>query len=213
MIAKNIRIAIVDDHALFKAGLVSLLSHMPGITVVGEGSDGQEAIEIANHLQPDVLLLDITMPVMNGIDTVKAIKTQSNIRILMLTISREQDDLFGAIQAGADGYILKNAEQEELYKAIVHIHEGRSVLSPEVTAEAIRVVRQGSSTVRNRLRISDIEMDVLKLLSRGRTNHQIAAMLNISKNTTKTHIRNLLEKLAVSNRVEAVSKAIRLGII
>lgn len=210
---EKIRIAVVDDHALFRAGLISLLSQMPEIQVVGEGVNGKDAIDIVKKTLLDLLLLDITMPVMNGIATVKQIKKISAVRILMLTISKQQEDLFGAIQAGADGYLLKNAEPEELYKAILHVFEGGSILSPEVTSHVLKVVRQGSNSPYDLYNISTREREVLVLLSQGKTNPQIANDLHISENTVKTHVRNLIEKLNASNRAEAVRNAIQWGIL
>lgn len=210
---ENIRIAVVDDHALFRAGLISLLSQMPEIQVVGEGVNGKDAIDIVKETPLDLLLLDITMPVMNGIATVKQLKKISDVRILMLTISKQQEDLFGAIQAGADGYLLKNAEPEELHKAILHVFDGGSILSAEVTSQVLKAVRQGSTSPQDLHNISTREREVLVLLSQGKTNPQIANDLHISENTVKTHVRNLMEKLNASNRAEAVRNAIQWGIL
>jgi DNA-binding NarL/FixJ family response regulator len=210
---QKIRIAVVDDHALFRAGLISLLSSMSDFQVVGEGGNGLEALDIINETNADVLLLDVTMPVMDGVTTVRKLKQISNVRIIMLTISRRQEDLIGAIQAGADGYLLKNSEPEELQKAIRLTFEGKSILSPDVTSQVMQTVRLGPQESPDRFMITKREMDVLKLLSQGMTNPQISKNLHISENTVKTHVRNLMEKLEAANRVEAVSIAIKNGVI
>ncbi|MEJ2303012.1 MAG: response regulator transcription factor [Anaerolineales bacterium] len=137
---KHVRLVVVDDHALFRAGLVNLLDQMPELEVVGEAGDGREALEEVQRKRPDVVLLDVNMPVMGGVETVEALKAIDGIRILMLTISKHDEDLFGAIAAGADGYMLKSAEPEELRRAILLVSEGKSVLSPEVTRRVLQMV-------------------------------------------------------------------------
>lgn len=208
----GIRIVVVDDHALFRAGLIGLLEDMPEFRVVGEASNGEEAIPIIRDLKPDVVLLDVNMPVMNGVDAVEAIKKQVKTHIIMLTISRQEDDLFAAIAAGADGYILKNAEPEDLRKAILNVVEGKSVLSPEVTRPVLKALANASLPVNDRL-VSRREIEVLECLSQGLTTHQIAERLFVSENTVKTHIRHILEKLGAANRAEAVSKASQMGLL
>ena len=207
-----IRIVVVDDHGLFRAGLVSLLISIPEFDIVGEAGDGREALTVIDELKPDVVLLDVNMPVMGGVEMVEAIQADDAPRILMLTISKHDEDLFGAIAAGADGYLLKDAEPDELRRAINLVAEGNSVLSPEVTSRVLKAV--GSSHgIPADIALSKREMDVLKCLARGMTSSQIATELFISENTVKTHVRHILEKLEASNRAEAVSKAIQLGII
>jgi DNA-binding NarL/FixJ family response regulator len=209
---KKIRVLVVDDHALFRAGLTSLLSQMPEFEVVGEAGDGQQALEVVFRAKPDVILLDVNMPRMNGVETVRALRDYPEIHIIMLTISKHDEDLFGAIEAGADGYLLKNAEPGELQRAIHLIAEGKSVLSPEVTGRVMRAVG-GLRGILPEINLSRREMEVLDCLARGMTSAQIADGLFISENTVKTHVRHILEKLEAANRAEAVSKAIQLGII
>lgn len=208
-----IRLVVADDHALFRAGLVSLLNEMPEFQVTGEAGNGKDAITVVEECQPDVLLLDVNMPVMDGLDTVSALRQKEmNCRIIMLTISRRDDDLFGAIQAGADGYLLKNAEPEELRSAILSVYQGKSVLSPEVT----RQVMQAVSSMQGHLPdagLSRREMEVLGCLAQGKTTMQIASDLYVSENTVKTHVRHILNKLEAANRAEAVSKASQMGLI
>jgi DNA-binding NarL/FixJ family response regulator len=204
-----IRIVVVDDHALFRAGLISLLSQMPDIEVVGEGGNGKEAIEIVMRTQMDIILLDVNMPIMNGVEAVKALRKITDCPILMLTISKQQEDLIGSIKAGANGYLLKNAEPEELRKAILIAKGGKSILSPEVTSQVMGMIREHQ--IGND--VTDREIEVLRLLAQGKTNAQIAADLVISQNTVKTHIKNTMKKLGASNRAEAVNIAIQKGIL
>jgi DNA-binding NarL/FixJ family response regulator len=209
---KKISIVVVDDHALFRAGLVSLLKTIPEFNIVGEAGDGREALSVVEMTNPDVVLLDVNMPVMGGVEMVEVLHKKQQPRILMLTISKHDEDLFGAIAAGADGYLLKDAEPDELRRAINHVAEGRSVLSPEVTSRVLKAV-SSSQGIPPEVALSKREMDVLRCLAKGMTSAQIASDLFISENTVKTHVRHILEKLEASNRAEAVSRAIQLGII
>jgi DNA-binding NarL/FixJ family response regulator len=209
----SIRLVVVDDHALFRAGLVSLLSGMQDFQVIGEAGNGQEALELIERKLPDIVLLDVNMPVMNGVETVTALRHEGKkCRILMLTISKHDDDLFGAIHAGADGYLLKNAEPDELRKAILQVYEGKSVLSPEVTRAVMKAVAVGQGVTLDG-GLSKRELEVLECLAQGKTTLQIAAELFVSENTVKTHVRHILGKLEASNRAEAVSKAAQMGLI
>jgi len=209
---KPITLVVVDDHALFRSGLISLLSSMPEFEVVGEAANGREALQVVNEVQPDVILLDVNMPIMGGVDTVKALKEDETSRIIMLTISKNDEDLFGAITAGADGYLLKNADPDELCKAILRVYDGMSVLAPDVTKRVLKAVSMDPSHLVDH-GLSSREMDVLECLARGMTTAQISTELFITDNTVKTHVRHILEKLEASNRAEAVSKAIQLGLI
>ncbi len=208
----QIRLVIVDDHALFRAGLIGLLEDMPEFEIVGEAANGQEAVDVVCAKQPDVVLMDVNMPVMNGVAAVETLVKKVKSRFLMLTISRQEEDLFGAIAAGADGYLLKNAEPEELRRAIQTIAEGKSILSPEVTQPVLKAL---ASTTNNSAEkgISKREIEVLECLAKGLTTTQIAGRLFVSENTVKTHIRHILDKLDAANRAEAVSKASQMGLI
>ena len=210
---KRIRLVIVDDHALFRAGLVSLLEEMPEFDIAGEAGNGKDALEVISKANPDLVLLDVNMPIMNGVETVAALRElPASPRVLMLTISKHDEDLFGAINAGADGYLLKNAEPEELRKAILQVAEGKSVISPEVTRPLLKAIA-GNQGVLLDGGLSKRELEVLELLAQGRTTTQIAGDLFVSENTVKTHVRHILEKMEASNRAEAVSKAIQMGLI
>jgi DNA-binding NarL/FixJ family response regulator len=210
----RVRLVVVDDHALFRAGLISLLRGMPEFEVVGEASDGKDLIELARRTRPDVILLDINMPGVSGVEAVRALREARDLacHIIMLTISKNHDDLFGAISAGADGYLLKSAEPEELRKAIQQVSRGLSVLSPQVTRQVLDAFSAGPSLL-PREELSSRELDVLQCLAQGMTTSQIADSLVISENTVKTHVRHILEKLEASNRLEAVSKATQSGLI
>ena len=208
----RIRLVVVDDHALFRAGLISLLSQMPEFEIVGEAGNGREALVVIEETCPDIVLVDVNMPVMGGIETVEALKPLNRTKILMLTISKHDEDLFGAITSGADGYLLKNAEPDELRRAINLVYEGKSVLSPEVTARVLKAVSNAQG-LPPAVGLSRREMEVLSCLSQGMTSAQIASDLFITENTVKTHVRHILEKLEASNRAEAVSRAIQLGLI
>ena len=211
----RLRLVVVDDHSLFRAGLINLLEEMQDFVIVGEAGDGNEALKIIAEQLPDVVLLDVNMPGMGGVETVNALRknpSTRSIHILMLTISKSEQDLFGAIDAGADGYLLKNAEPAELRKAIHQVHEGNAVLAPQVTRQVLNAVNAGPNR-RMDYGLSDREMDVLDTLAHGMTTTQIADELVISENTVKTHVRHILEKLQASNRAEAVSKALQLGLI
>lgn len=208
-----IRLVVVDDHALFRRGLVGLLSDMDEIQVVGEAGDGSEALETIRRVNPDIVLLDVNMPIMDGVKTVEALRKQNlPVRIIMLTISQQEEDLMSAIRLGADGYLLKNTEPEELRKALLRVAAGEGALAPEVTGTVLRALARHPETPVQQ-QISDREMEVLDCLALGQTTSQIASKLFISENTVKTHVRHILEKLEASNRTEAVGKAIQLGII
>ena len=209
---KPIRLLVVDDHALFRSGLISLLKGMPEFQVVGEAGNGREAVDAARQFEPDVVLLDVNMPVMGGVEAVGIIKDILPCRILMLTISKNDEDLFGSILAGADGYLLKNATPEELRKSIVQVHEGMGVLAADVTRKVMGAVRTDQTNLAGNS-LSSREMEVLRCLALGMTTTQISGELFISDNTVKTHVRHIMEKLEAANRAEAVSKAIQMGLI
>jgi two-component system nitrate/nitrite response regulator NarL len=213
MTSSPIRLVVVDDHALFRRGLVGLLKDISEFEVVGEASNGEEAQGVIDRTRPDVVLMDVNMPGMDGIQAVEALRAKNFPgRILMLTISEHEEDLLAAIRMGADGYILKNTEPEDLRKSILHVFEGEGVLSPEITGVVLKALaRQGE--ISDQPPLSERELEVLDCLATGQTTSQIAGYLFISENTVKTHVRHILEKLEASNRTEAVSKGLQLGLI
>jgi DNA-binding NarL/FixJ family response regulator len=205
-------IVVVDDHALFRSGLIGLLTDMPNVHVVGEASNGKEGVEVVLQTKPDIVLLDVNMPIMGGVEAVRAIKAVAHTHIIMLTVSKSDQDLINAIAAGADGYLLKNASPEALYKAIEQVEQGLAVLSPEVTRQVMEAGVSDKIMPAN-VGLSDREKEVLSCMARGLSTAQISHELFISDNTVKTHIRHILEKLEVTNRYEATQKARDLGII
>ncbi len=213
--ADAIRVLIVDDHALFRRGLQMVLEQESDIIVVGEGGDGAEAVAKAQELMPDVVLMDVRMPKRGGIDATKQIKEiLPHVKILMLTISDEEADLYDAIKAGATGYLLKEVSIEEVGAAIRSVQTGQSLISPSMASKllsefATMVKRADEKQAAPQPRLTDREMEVLKLVAKGRNNRDIAKELFISENTVKNHIRNILEKLHLHSRMEAVVYAVR----
>lgn len=211
--SSRIKLMVVDDHALFRRGLIGLLEEMPEFIVIGEATNGREALNLLEKQRPDLLLLDINMPVMDGLQTLAALRRQyPDQKVLMLTISQSDDDLISAIVSGANGYLLKNTEPEALKNTLLQVWNGNSVLSPEVTTRVLITLRRAQAD-KGRALLSDREIDVLKCLARGQTTSTIAGQLFISENTVKTHIRHILEKMEVSNRAEAVAKATQMSLI
>jgi DNA-binding NarL/FixJ family response regulator len=213
MAGNPIRLVVVDDHVLFRRGLIGLLEEMPGFKVVGQASDGLHALEVIDQLRPDMVLLDLNMPQMDGIATLRELRgRKNNVKVLMLTISQNDEDLLEAIRAGADGYLLKNTEPDDLRKSLQRVFEGQGALSPEVTATILRAVSRFQTDEPGNL-LSERELEVLNCMFDGQTTLQIASRLFISENTVKTHVRHIFEKLEVSTRAEAVGKAMQLGLI
>jgi DNA-binding NarL/FixJ family response regulator len=210
-----IRLLIVDNHTLFRQGLVSLLQSEPGLQVIGEAGGGEEALKLAQELQPDVVLMDVKMPGMDGVQaTRRLLEVMPHARVLMLTVSEEEENLFAAIQAGARGYILKNADADELLQAIERVHAGEAMLSPVMTFRLLQALRSGGAPIpSSELPLTSREQDVFQLLVQGASNRQIAESLMITENTVKTHVRNILEKLELHSRTEVAAYARRLNLI
>jgi two-component system NarL family response regulator len=213
--AEPIRVLVVDDHALFRRGLEMVLEQEPDIEVVGEASDGAEAVERASDTTPDVVLMDVRMPRRGGIDACTAIKDAvPSTKIIMLTISDEEADLYDAIKAGAMGYLLKEISIEEVASAIRAVHGGQSLISPSMASKLLNEFASMIKRTDERQqvptpRLTDREMEVLRLVAKGLNNRDIAKQLYISENTVKNHIRNILEKLQLHSRMEAVVYAVR----
>ncbi|MDQ1711541.1 MAG: hypothetical protein QOE45_991 [Frankiaceae bacterium] len=210
-----IRVLVVDDHALFRRGLQMVLEQEPDIEVVGEAGDGAEAVERATDTMPDIVLMDVRMPKRGGIDACTAIKDAvPSTKIIMLTISDEEADLYDAIKAGASGYLLKEISIEEVASAIRAVNEGQSLISPSMASKLLTEFASMIKRTDDRQqvptpRLTDREMEVLKLVAKGLNNRDIAKQLFISENTVKNHIRNILEKLQLHSRMEAVVYAVR----
>ncbi len=210
-----IRVLVVDDHALFRRGLQMVLEQEDDIEVVGEAGDGAEALEKAVDAMPDIVLMDVRMPKRGGIDACTAIKDAvPSCKIIMLTISDEEGDLYDAIKAGASGYLLKEISIEEVATAIRAVNEGQSLISPSMASKLLTefasMIKRGDERQNVPTpRLTDREMEVLKLVAKGMNNRDIAKQLFISDNTVKNHIRNILEKLQLHSRMEAVVYAVR----
>ena len=211
-----IRVLIVDDHALIRRSLELALTAETDIEVVGEASDGQEAVELAARLLPDVVLMDVRMPRRSGIEATRAIKESApSTRIVMLTVSDEEEDLFEAIKAGATGYLLKDVQIDEVPDAVRGVYGGQSLINPAMAAKLISEFAAMSRKEAERPpqvpapRLTDREMEVLRLVAKGMNNREIAKELFISENTVKNHVRNILEKLQLHSRMEAVVYAVR----
>jgi DNA-binding NarL/FixJ family response regulator len=212
-----IRVLIVDDHALFRRGLEMVLAEEPDIELVGEASDGAEAVERAGEALPDVVLMDIRMPKSSGIEACRTMKEVSpSAKIVMLTISDEEEDLFEAIRAGASGYLLKDIPYDEVADVVRAVYGGQSLINPSMAAKlltefAALAKRDGEERPQQvpAPRLTEREMEVLRLMARGMNNRDIAKDLFISENTVKNHVRNILEKLQIHSRMEAVMVAVR----
>jgi two-component system NarL family response regulator len=215
LVVEPIRVLVVDDHALFRRGLQMVLEQEPDIEVVGEASDGAEAVTSATETLPDIVLMDVRMPKRGGIDACTSIhETVPSAKIIMLTISDEEADLYDAIKAGAMGYLLKEISIEEVASAIRAVHGGQSLISPSMASKLLTEFASMIKKTDDRQqvptpRLTDREMEVLKLVAKGMNNRDIAKQLFISENTVKNHIRNILEKLQLHSRMEAVVYAVR----
>jgi two-component system NarL family response regulator len=217
-VSDPIRALIVDDHALFRRGLEMVLAAEDDIELVGEASDGAEAVQKAGESLPDVVLMDIRMPKSSGIEACRAMKEVApSSKIVMLTISDEEEDLFEAIRAGASGYLLKDIPLDEVADVVRAVHGGQSLINPSMAAKLLTefaaLNKRGDQEERAEQvpppKLTDREMQVLKLVAKGMNNRDIAKELFISENTVKNHVRNILEKLQIHSRMEAVMIAVR----
>jgi two-component system NarL family response regulator len=214
-----IRVVVADDHALFRRGLEMVLESETDIEVVAEANNGSEALALATEHVPDLVLMDVRMPavggVNGGIEATQAIKDAvPNTKILMLTISDEEDDLYDAIKAGASGYLLKEISIEEVADAIRSVHAGQSLISPSMASKLLNEFATMAKKDEEKQqmpapRLTEREMEVLTLVAQGLNNRDIAKELFISENTVKNHVRNILEKLHLHSRMEAVVYAVR----
>jgi DNA-binding NarL/FixJ family response regulator len=214
---EELRVLLVDDHDLFRTGLKNLLEEQ-GVHVVGEAPNGQTALRLAPELVPDVVIMDLNMPGLSGVETTRHLTGLAPLaRVVVLTISVEDDDVMDAVMAGACGYLLKDSSIEELLAGIRAAAAGESLISPQIASKGLQRLRsQGKSegaaqTIRAEL--SDREIEVLKLIANGKDNAQIARELFISPKTVKNHISNILMKLQIENRIQAAVYAVRSGIV
>lgn len=208
-----IRILIADDQALFRQAIKTVLNAEPDLDLVAEASDGEEAVAMAEEQVPDVVLMDVRMPKLSGIEAARRLKDiLPTTKVVMLTVSDEEEDLFDAIKAGASGYLLKDIDPSAVADTVRHIHSGQSMLSPSMASKLLSEFATISKRTDERPyhpRLTEREMEVLRLVAQGMTNREIGKELHISENTVKNHIRNILEKLHLNSRMEAVIYAVR----
>lgn len=214
----GLKILLVDDHHLVRKGIKALLVDHEDLEVVGEAADGQEAIELNRKLHPDVILMDVRMPVCDGIEATRLIREEfPEAKILMLTVSEDDHHLFEAIRQGAQGYLLKNVEPAELAAAVRGMARGEAPISPSLARKIINGFAKSASGRTSDLQLAEEltvrEREVLRMVAKGSTNREIAGKLFISENTVKNHLRNIMDKLHCKNRAQAVAFGLRTGII
>jgi DNA-binding NarL/FixJ family response regulator len=215
--ADGVRVLLVDDHDLFRTGLRNLLEER-GVQIAGEAGAGADAVRLVRELAPDVVVMDLNMPGMTGIEAIRQIHGSAPLtRVLVLTISDQEDDVLDAILAGACGYLLKDSSVDDLIRGIVAAAIGESLVSPAIAGKVLQQLRataispEAADTIRAEL--SERELDVLKLIASGNDNAMIAAQLHISPKTVKNHISNILMKLQIDNRIQAAVYAVRSGLV
>ena len=218
------RLAIVDDHELTRESLQNMLSDEPDIEIVGEAANGRQALSLGSRFRPDLILMDVRMPVMDGLEATKEIKQRyPEISVMMLTMHENPDYLLGALKAGAAGYVLKDATREEIIEAVRRVRNGESPLDPELAARLLRRLASEGEVSKGMgdphavpyavEPLTPRELEVLGLMKLGRTNREIAGDLVISLGTAKNHVEHIISKLGVSDRTQAVVKALELGIL
>ena len=213
----ELRVLLVDDHDLFRSGLVNLLSEH-GLHVVGEAENGDVALRLVRELAPDVVIMDLNMPGPSGVEVIRQMATIAPLtRVVVLTISADDSDVINAVMSGACGYLLKDSSVDQLIAGIRSAAAGESLISPQIAAKMLQMLRAQRSTVDAaetiRAELSEREIEVLKLIANGNDNAQIARALFISPKTVKNHISNILMKLQMENRIQAAVYAVRSGIV
>lgn len=213
-----LRILLVDDHTLFRRGVMALLEQRADLHVVGEASNGLEGVAKAREMMPDVILMDIHMPVCDGLEAVDRIKREMpHVHVIMLTVSDDDHDLFQAIKNGASGYLLKNLEPSQLYSQLEGVRRGEAAISGMVAAKILQELRNPAPLASPEQQPIEMltrrEIEVLQQVVQGASNRQIADHLTITENTVKIHMRNILEKLHLQNRIQAAVYAVRSGLV
>jgi NarL family two-component system response regulator LiaR len=209
----KIRVLIADDHPIVRDGLRTLIITEPGMELVGEAVNGEEAVRMALDQKPDVILMDLVMPIKDGLEAISEIKNvYPNIAILVLTSFSEENKVFPAIRAGALGYLLKDSSPQQLLQAIYDVHRGEASLHPSIALQLIREINQPSELPPAEDPLTERELEVLKLVAQGLTNQEIAERLYRSEWTVRTHVRNILSKLHLANRTQAALYALREGL-
>jgi DNA-binding NarL/FixJ family response regulator len=207
-----IRVLLADDHAVVRQGLKTFLDLQDDIEVVAEAGDGRAAVDAADRTSPDVILLDLVMPVLDGVGALRVLRERdSAARVIVLTSFGDDDKLFAALRAGAAGYLLKDVEPNELVRAIRSAHAGQSPLSPAIATRVVEEVAQGGTAAPSEL--TPRELDVLTLIARGRSNKVIARELGVAEKTVKTHVSHILGKLGLTDRTQAALYAVRQGLV
>ncbi len=215
----KIRLILADDHAVVREGTRQLLERYPDLKVVGEAADGEQAVKLAKQLQPDLVVMDVRMPRLSGVEATRRIKAECpEVGVLVLTAHDDDEYVFALLEAGANGYLLKTAETEELVKAIRDVHAGQSALAPPVARKVVAQLTSGKSLPEVMAEVEDEfegltrrELEVLRLVGEGKTNREIAEQLFISSRTVQAHMSNIFSKLQVSSRTEAVMHAVSRG--
>jgi DNA-binding NarL/FixJ family response regulator len=218
-VLKEIKLVLADDHAVVRSGTRELLEQEPDLKIVGEASNGGEAVRLAQELQPDVLVIAVRMPKMSGVEATRRIKAESpDMKVLVLTAHDDDEYVFALLQAGANGYLLKTAEIEELVRAIRTVAAGQSALAPEVTGKVVAQFTSGkglpdvlTDTQEDYDGLTERELGILELVGKGLSNKQIGKNLYISDRTVQAHLSNIFSKLGVNSRTEAVMYAVRKG--
>jgi DNA-binding NarL/FixJ family response regulator len=206
-VAKIVKVLVVDDHEVIRAGIARILSAETDIKIVGEARDGQEAINRAVELKPDVILMDIIMPQCSGLEALPVIKDKvPSAKVLILTVSESEDDLFQAIKFGADGYLLKGAAINDIVEGIRQVAEGLAIVSPYMAGKLLQEFRKERLAD---VQLSPREMEVLALVGEGLTNREVAEQLTVTEGSVKTYLQRILQKLHLSNRAEARAYALR----
>ena len=209
-----IRILIADDHPVVREGLFAMLSRQSDFEVVGEARDGVEAVNKAKELSPEVVLMDLRMPELDGVEAMNQIKSaKPNTKFIILTTYSDDDYIFRGIEAGARGYLLKDAPREELFKAIRAVHRGESLIQPVVASKVLDRLTELSRRAPSGEELSERELEVLRLIAKGAANKEIGVELSIAQSTVKTHISTIFQKLGVTDRTEAVTEALKKDII
>ncbi len=212
--SQAIRVLIVDDHTIVRKGIRALLAEIEGMEVVGEADNGQEAVAQAETLHPDVILMDLAMPTMDGIEATRQIKTsQPESRILIMTSFAADDKVFPAIKAGALGYLLKESTPEDLVQAIRQIYRGESSLHPTIARKVLHEITHPADRPPTPNPLTGREAEVLRLVAQGLSNQDIAGKLNISDPTVRTHVSNIMSKLHLATRIQAALYALREGLV
>jgi DNA-binding NarL/FixJ family response regulator len=213
-----LRVLLVDDHILFRKGVASLLASHKDMEVIGEAGDGVEAVARARETVPDVILMDLSMPKCSGLEATRLIKREMpHVKIIILTVSDDDSDLFAAIKNGADGYLLKNLEPRQLFDMLEGVRRGEAPISGTLAAKILQEFRQPDQSPQQQVETSNEltprEIEVLEQVVEGATNKEIAEALVITENTVKIHLRNILEKLHLQNRIQAAVYAVREGLV